>query len=106
MAILAGAAPESFEESVRRFDAVEHRIEWVSEIEGVRYYNDSKATNIDAAIKALEAFPRNILLIAGGRDKAGDFTVLRPLVRERVKHLVLIGEAAEKIRKRLVRLLT
>lgn len=101
MAILAGAAPESFEESVRRFEAVEHRIEWVSEIEGVRYYNDSKATNIDAAIKALEAFPRNILLIAGGRDKAGDFTVLRPLVRERVKHLVLIGEAAEKIRKAL-----
>lgn len=101
MAILAGAPPESLEESVRRFEAVEHRIEWVSEIDGVRYYNDSKATNVDAAIKALEAFPRNILLIAGGRDKAGDFTVLRPLVRERVKHLVLIGEAAEKIRKAL-----
>jgi UDP-N-acetylmuramoylalanine--D-glutamate ligase len=101
MAILAGAHPESLEKSVRDFKGVEHRIEWVSEIDGVPYYNDSKATNIDATIKSIESFPGNILLIAGGRDKAGDFTVLRSLVRERVKHLVLIGEAADKIRKAL-----
>jgi UDP-N-acetylmuramoylalanine--D-glutamate ligase len=101
MAILAGADPESLEESVRKFKAVEHRIELVAEIDGVEYFNDSKATNLDATIKALEAFPGNIILIAGGRDKAGDFAVLRPLVGERVKHLVLIGEAAAKIRKAL-----
>lgn len=101
MAILAGADPQTLEKSVRDFKGVEHRIEWVSEIDGVQYYNDSKATNVDATIKSIESFPGNILLIAGGRDKAGDFTVLRTLVRERVKHLVLIGEAAEKIRKAL-----
>jgi UDP-N-acetylmuramoylalanine--D-glutamate ligase len=101
MAILAGADPESLEESVRKFKGVEHRIEPVAEIDGVEYFNDSKATNIDATVKSLEAFPGNIILIAGGKDKAGDFAVLRPLVRERVKHLVLIGEAASKIRKAL-----
>jgi UDP-N-acetylmuramoylalanine--D-glutamate ligase len=101
IAILAGADPESLEKSIRGFKGVEHRIEFVSELEGVRYYNDSKATNVAATIKSLEAFPGNILLIAGGRDKEGDFTLLRPLVRERVKHLVLIGESAEKIRKAL-----
>ena len=101
MAILAGARPETLERSVREFKGVEHRIEWVSEIGGVQYFNDSKATNVDATIKSLEAFPGNILLIAGGRDKAGDFSILRSLVQERVKHLVLIGEAAGKIRKAL-----
>jgi UDP-N-acetylmuramoylalanine--D-glutamate ligase len=101
MAVLAGAAPESLEESIRKFKGVEHRIEFVSELNGVQYFNDSKATNVDAAIKSLESFPGNILLIAGGRDKEGDFTVLRSLVRDRVKCLVLIGEAAEKIKKAL-----
>lgn len=97
MALLAGANPQSLEESVHSFKGVEHRIEWVCEFQGVQYFNDSKATNVDAAIKALESFPGNILLIAGGRDKAGDFSALKHLVRERVKHLVLIGEAAHKI---------
>ena len=101
MAILAGAAPESLEESIRKFKGVEHRIEFVSEFNGVQYFNDSKATNVDATIKSLESFPGSILLIAGGRDKEGDFTALRSLVRDRVKHLVLIGEAADKIRKAL-----
>ncbi len=101
MALLAGAAPESLEDSVRKFKGVEHRIEWVAELDGVEYYNDSKATNVDATIKSLEAFPGNILLIIGGRDKAGDFAALRSLVRERVKHLILIGEAADKVRKAL-----
>ena len=101
MAILAGASPDSLEDSIRKFKGVEHRIEWVRELDGVPYYNDSKATNVDAAIKALESFPGNILLIAGGRDKAGDFSALRILVRQRVKHLVLMGEAADKIRQAL-----
>jgi UDP-N-acetylmuramoylalanine--D-glutamate ligase len=101
MALLAGALPESLAETIRNFKGVEHRIEWVCQINGVQYYNDSKATNVDATIKSIEAFPRDILLIIGGRDKAGDFTALRSLVRERVKHIVLIGEAAPKIRKAL-----
>jgi UDP-N-acetylmuramoylalanine--D-glutamate ligase len=101
MAILAGVPHEALEESVRKFRGVEHRIEFVSEIGGVQYFNDSKATNVDATVKSLEAFPGNIVLIAGGKDKEGDFAALRPLVRDRVKHLVLIGQAAEKIRKAL-----
>ncbi len=101
IALLAGAAPPSLGQVVRDFQGVEHRLEWVAEIDGVQYFNDSKATNVDATIKSLEAFPRNILLIAGGRDKGGDFAPLRPLVAQRVKHLVVIGEAAGKIRDAL-----
>lgn len=101
MAILAGAPAEGLEENVRRFKGVEHRIEFVCEFDGVQYFNDSKATNVAATIKALEAFQGKILLIAGGRDKEGDFTILRSLVRERVKHMVLIGESAGKIKKAL-----
>lgn len=101
MALLAGAAPDSLVVGVRAFAGVEHRLEFVAELQGVQYFNDSKATNVDATIKSLEAFPHNILLIAGGRDKGGDFLPLRPLVAQRVKHLILIGEAAGKIRDAL-----
>ena len=101
IAILAGAAPETMREVIQNFKGVEHRLEWVAEIDGVQYFNDSKATNVDATIKSLEAFPGNIHLIAGGRDKGGDFSVLAPLVRQRVKQLVLIGEAAGKLRDAL-----
>jgi UDP-N-acetylmuramoylalanine--D-glutamate ligase len=101
LAMLAGAAPESLEGTVRNFKGVEHRLEWVAEIDGVAYFNDSKATNVDATAKSLESFPGKIHLIAGGRDKNGDFAALHSLVEERVKHLVLIGEAAGKIREAL-----
>ena len=101
MAILAGAPPAGLAEVIRNFQGVEHRLEFVAEIAGVQYFNDSKATNVDAAIKSLEAFDSNILLIAGGRDKGGDFRPLRPLVEQRVKHLIVIGEAAGKIRSAL-----
>jgi UDP-N-acetylmuramoylalanine--D-glutamate ligase len=101
LALLAGAAPESLRNVIRNFKGVEHRLEWVAEIDGVQYFNDSKATNVDAAVKSLEAFPGGIHLIAGGRDKGGDFSVLRSLVRERVRQVILIGEAAGKIRKAL-----
>jgi UDP-N-acetylmuramoylalanine--D-glutamate ligase len=101
IALLAGANPGSIEDVIRNFTGVEHRLEFVEEHNGVQYFNDSKATNVDATIKSLEAFPRNILLIAGGRDKGGDFLPLRPLVEKRVKHLILIGEAADKIRAAL-----
>jgi len=101
LALLAGASPDTLEKTVRNFKGVEHRLEWVAEIEGVQYFNDSKATNVDATAKSLESFPGKIHLIAGGRDKNGDFATLRPLVEKRVKHLVLIGEAAGKIREAL-----
>lgn len=95
--LACGVAPESMHTTIRQFKGVEHRLEFVAEINGVKYYNDSKATNVDAAIKSLEAFPSGITVILGGKDKGGDFTPLAPLVKERCEHVILIGAAAEKI---------
>jgi len=80
-----------------RFSGLEHRMEKVTTIEGVTFYNDSKATNIDAVSKALQSFDNPIILLMGGRDKGGDFTSLAPLIKEKVKLLLLIGEASGKI---------
>jgi len=101
VSLLAGVPAEGLCDAVRRFKGVEHRLEWVAEINGVHYFNDSKATNVDATIKAIRAFPGGIHLIAGGRDKGADFSTLRDLVRDRVRELVLIGEAAETIERAL-----
>lgn len=90
-----------FRQTLQCFTGVEHRLEWVAAIHGVEYFNDSKATNVDSTIKALEAFEGNIVLILGGRDKGSDFTVLRPLVQEKVKHIILLGEASAKIAQAL-----
>jgi len=68
--------------AVKNFAGVEHRLEFVAEIRGVRYYNDSKATNVDATLKALDAFPGRILIILGGKDKGSDYTVLQKPLRE------------------------
>jgi len=84
-------------DATRRFKGVEHRLEYVAEIDGIRFYNDSKATNVDSTVKALEAFERNIIVILGGKDKDGDYTVLAPLIRGRVKQIILIGAASDKI---------
>ena len=84
------------------FKAVEHRLEYVATIRGVEYYNDSKATNVDATIKALESFPANIHLILGGKDKGSDYTVLNDLLRQRVKRVYTIGAAAAKIESQIV----
>ena len=97
MASLAGCPAGKIRQAVAAFQAVEHRLEFVAEIAGVRYYNDSKATNVDATIKALESFPANIHLILGGKDKGSDYSVLDGLLRERVKRVYTIGAAAEKI---------
>jgi UDP-N-acetylmuramoylalanine--D-glutamate ligase len=80
---------------------VEHRLVFVRELAGVKYYNDSKATNVDATVKAIEAFAGGIHLILGGKDKNSDYTVLAPLLRERVKTVITIGSAAEKIERQL-----
>lgn len=95
--IAAGCAPEQIRSAVRAFKAVEHRLEYVATVNGVQYYNDSKATNVDATIKALESFPANIHIILGGKDKGSDYTVLKRLLAERVKRVYTIGAAAEKI---------
>ena len=94
---LMGVPPEQIRKAVRDFKAVEHRLEYVATIKGVEYYDDSKATNVDATIKALESFPANIHLILGGKDKGSDYTVLNDLLRQRVKRVYTIGAAAEKI---------
>lgn len=100
-AVCAGALMDSpsemIRQAVRNFKAVEHRLEYVATVRGVDYYNDSKATNVDATIKALESFPANIHLILGGKDKGSDYTVLNDLLRERVKAVYTIGAAADKI---------
>lgn len=91
----------ALKEAIKRFKGVEHRIEYVAEIGGVKFYNDSKATNVDSTVKALEAFDRNVIVILGGKDKGSDYTALAPLVRERVKRVVLIGAASDKIATQL-----
>ncbi|HWR57474.1 MAG TPA: UDP-N-acetylmuramoyl-L-alanine--D-glutamate ligase [Thermodesulfovibrionales bacterium] len=101
MALLAGCPPSSVEGALHEFPGLEHRLEFVRELGGVKYINDSKGTNVGAVIKSLEGFLEPIVLIAGGRDKAGDFTALRPLIKEKVKALVLIGEASAKLRDAL-----
>ena len=99
--VLVGCQPEQIREAVRNFKAVEHRLEFVARIAGVDYYNDSKATNVDATIKALESFPANIHLILGGKDKGSDYTVLHDLLRQRVKRAYTIGAAAAKIESQI-----
>ncbi len=96
VAFLAGAQPRAMEQVLRSFRGVEHRIEPVETIQGVEYYNDSKATNTDSAIKALETFPDHIVLLAGGDDKMTDLTDFMKLVTERVDELILLGAASER----------
>jgi UDP-N-acetylmuramoylalanine--D-glutamate ligase len=98
---LMGCEPRQISKAVRQFKAVEHRLEYVAAIRGVEYYNDSKATNVDATIKALESFPANIHLILGGKDKGSDYTVLNDLLRQRVKRVYTIGAAAAKIESQI-----
>jgi UDP-N-acetylmuramoylalanine--D-glutamate ligase len=98
---LAGAPAAAIAKGVRSFAGVEHRLEFVAEIGGVRYYNDSKATNVDATLKALDAFPGRLLIILGGKDKGSDYTVLQKPLREKAILALLIGAAAEKIENQI-----
>jgi UDP-N-acetylmuramoylalanine--D-glutamate ligase len=98
---LAGASPDSIRKAVENFRAVEHRLEYVVTDNGVEYYNDSKATNVDAAAKAIAAFPGCIHLILGGKDKNSNYADLSDLLRRRVKAVYTIGSAAAKIESQL-----
>lgn len=97
----AGIEPSAIRRAVKDFRAVEHRLEYVATLRGVAYYNDSKATNVDATIKALESFPANIHLILGGKDKGSDYRELVPLISSRVKRVYTIGAAAAKIESQI-----
>lgn len=97
-ALLIGATPDGVQESIDNFAGLNHRLTYVATIHGVRFYNDSKATNVDAAARALEAFDAPVLLIMGGRTKGGGFASLAGVVRKRVKGLFLMGEAAETLK--------
>ncbi|MCL6480588.1 MAG: UDP-N-acetylmuramoyl-L-alanine--D-glutamate ligase, partial [Firmicutes bacterium] len=100
-AYLAGAPPAAIAAGVRSFAGVEHRLEFVAELGGVSFYNDSKATNVDATLKAVDAFSGPLLVILGGKDKGGDFTLLAPALERRARLVLLIGAAAEKIAAQL-----
>jgi UDP-N-acetylmuramoylalanine--D-glutamate ligase len=102
--LACGVAPESLRETVRNFYPVEHRLEEVAEINGVRFFNDSKATSVDATIKALEAFaddPGKVVLILGGLGKEAPYAPLAALVKERVRKMILIGKDAPTIEDEL-----
>jgi UDP-N-acetylmuramoylalanine--D-glutamate ligase len=101
LAHLAGASLEAIGPAVASFPGVEHRLEFVRELDGVEYYNDSKATNVDATLKAIDAFPHGLWIILGGKDKGSDYAPLRTPLRDRAKGVLLIGAAAPLIRKAL-----
>lgn len=87
------ASVASYRNTLATFRGLPHRVEFVAEKNGVRYYDDSKGTNVGAVVMALAGFDAPVILIAGGRDKGGDYTPLKGLVKGKVKHLILIGEA-------------
>ena len=98
---LAGVPAESIRIAIEKFKAVEHRLEYVATLNGVEFYNDSKATNVDATAKAVSAFSGGIHLILGGKDKNSDYTQLAQLLREKVRAVYTIGSAATKIESHL-----
>ncbi len=97
VSLLAGASPAAVAQGVQTFAGVEHRLEFVAQIAGVDYFNDSKATNVDATLKAIDAFPGRLLIILGGKDKGSDYSVLAEPLRCHGSCVLLIGAAAEKI---------
>jgi UDP-N-acetylmuramoylalanine--D-glutamate ligase len=96
-----GCTPAEIIRTVEGFRGLAHRIEYVAEKDGIRFYDDSKGTNVGAVARAIESFPQPVVLLMGGRDKDGDFGTLAPLVRSRVRTLILFGEAREKIHRRI-----
>jgi UDP-N-acetylmuramoylalanine--D-glutamate ligase len=98
VSVLCGASPGDMGRALQTFQPIDHRLTLVREKAGVRWYNDSKGTNVGAAVRSIESFDDPIVLIAGGRDKHSDLTPLRPLVRDRVKAMILIGESRSRFR--------
>ena len=101
IARLAGAPPDEIRAAVKTFPGVEHRLEFVRSLDGVAWYNDSKATNVDATVKAIDAFPGGLWIILGGKDKDSDYSALREPLKAKAHGALLIGAAADKIAARL-----
>jgi UDP-N-acetylmuramoylalanine--D-glutamate ligase len=97
LSFTAGAQPRACREVLAAFAGLPHRLEWVATNAGVDFYDDSKGTNVGAVARSLSSFDRPVILIAGGRDKDSDFSLLNDLIRERVKALVLVGETKERL---------
>ncbi|MGI6677571.1 MAG: UDP-N-acetylmuramoyl-L-alanine--D-glutamate ligase [Dehalobacterium sp.] len=100
-AFCLGISPKNIATTLKKFPGVPHRLEFVKKVAGVSYYNDSKGTNPESTIKALEAFNQPVVLIAGGKNKGSDFTKLAALIKEKVRAIILVGEAAPDIEKAL-----
>lgn len=98
---LMGADPAAVQKTLLTFKGFRHRLEYVGAVKGIEFCDDSKATNVGAVVKALEGFVKPVILIAGGRDKGGDYYPLRELIQHKVKNLILIGEAREIMMKQL-----
>lgn len=99
---MMGLEPEEIRETLKTFQGVAHRLEYVTEIDGIKFINDSKGTNPDASIKALESYTEPIVLIAGGKNKGNDFGEFAGKIKEKVKELVLVGQAAPDIEEAVV----
>jgi len=98
---LMGVTAETIENGIADFQGLPHRMELVGRIKNVEFINDSKATNVDAALKSISSIPSPMVLILGGKDKGGNFRLLEPLIRERVDQVLLVGKAANTIRNQL-----
>lgn len=96
-----GCSRQAVQGVLNRFEGLEHRLEFVREMKGIRFYNDSKGTNVGSVVKSLQSFSEPVILIAGGKDKNGDLSPLKELIQKRVKHLILIGEARERMKREL-----
>lgn len=96
-----GVQPSAIAQALAEFPGLPHRLEFVREVGGVRYYNDSKGTNVGAVVKSVSSFPGPLVLIMGGLDKGGSYAPLQDLVRERARALVVLGQARERIRQAL-----
>jgi UDP-N-acetylmuramoylalanine--D-glutamate ligase len=100
-ALVAGASPDSVQEALNRYQGAAHRLEHVDTLHGVDFFNDSKATNVDAVIRAVESFSKPVVLIMGGLDKGGNFKELREILSKHVKKLIVMGKAAARIQSAL-----
>jgi UDP-N-acetylmuramoylalanine--D-glutamate ligase len=98
---IAGAAPAAMTAAVDAFRGLEHAMELVAEIDGVRFINDSKATNVESALRSIESFERDLVPVMGGRFKGGDLRLLRDPLKARAKAVVAIGEARPLLREAL-----
>lgn len=98
---LCGCPPQSIEHTIKHFKGLPHRLELFQETRNIKFYDDSKATNVGSVVRALEALEPPLILIAGGKDKGGSYRPLRPLIKDKVKVLILLGEAKEKMYQEL-----